>query len=104
MYSTEHNWALHVSTICMSKMQQLMTSRLISWQELQLTLVFKLLGCYCLLLAFLASSFRAFLTDPASSSTSTPAFQHPVLSPMALFTTLSASTASLHLAMFPKPE
>lgn len=59
-------------------------------------------GGYCLLFAFLASSFKAFLTDPASSSTSTPAFQHPVLSPMALFTALSVSTASLQLR--PKQE
>ena len=57
--------------------------------------VLQFLDCYRLLLAILASSFKAFLTDPASSSTSTPAFQHPVLSPMALFTALSASTASL---------
>lgn len=46
----------------------------------------------------------AFAMLPSLSSTSTPAFQQPVASPMALFAACSASTAALRLAKAPLPE
>lgn len=51
----------------------------------------------CNLWRLLANSLSALRTDPASSSTNTPAFQQPVLSPTALLFARSASTASLQI-------